>query len=348
MITAAPPLATTEPLESRESKSWPGPAPTVTVVVSSHGRARFLDGLIEALSAQRDVDAEVIIVDNGSTDETWQTLLRHCDKGTLRLKVLRLPFHDGPAVPRNTAASLARGSIIAFTDDDCLPTPVWLSELLARFDDDTVVVQGQTLPRPGEWEGPWGRSLAVTGPTGLYETANLAVRREALLEVGGFPRDRMLSGRPFGEDVVFGAAVARLGDFHFTLDALVHHRVLPGTYDDFLNERRRLVGFPLLLAQVPELRRLGYLGVFFGKRRAVTDLGITGVLAALVLCLALWSPVPLVAALAALPWARVAWRDAWQHPGRPRPFRTLQVMYADVLGFVALLRGSVRARKILI
>jgi hypothetical protein len=45
---------------------------------------------------------------------------------------------------------------------------------------------------------------------------------------------------------------------------------------------------------------------------------------------------------------RVAWREAWKHPGKPRPVRALQLMVADVIGFGALLSGSVRARRVLI
>ncbi|HVY10655.1 MAG TPA: glycosyltransferase family A protein [Mycobacteriales bacterium] len=343
---AAPAVAA--PLASAESAAWSRAVADVTVVVSSHNRVGFLGGLIDALAAQREVSAEVVIVDNGSTDGTWQLLVEACAATSLALNALRVEFHDGPAVPRNTAVSIARAPLIAFTDDDCLPTPTWLAELTAQFDADTVIVQGQTLPEPGGWAGPWGRSLKVTGPTGLYETANLGVRRDALLAVGGFPRDRLLSGRPFGEDVLLGAAVARTGGFRFTLDALVHHRVLPATYRDFIRERRRLAGFPQLLRHVPELRRLRFLHAFLGKRRAVTDLGLLGIAAGVVVSLALWNPLGLLALLAALPWLRVAWREAWKHPGKPRPVRALQLMVADVIGFGALLSGSVRARRVLI
>jgi hypothetical protein len=180
---AAPAVAA--PLASAESAAWSRAVADVTVVVSSHNRVGFLGGLIDALAAQREVSAEVVIVDNGSTDGTWQLLVEACAATSLALNALRVEFHDGPAVPRNTAVSIARAPLIAFTDDDCLPTPTWLAELTAQFDADTVIVQGQTLPEPGGWAGPWGRSLKVTGPTGLYETANLGVRRDALLAVGG-------------------------------------------------------------------------------------------------------------------------------------------------------------------
>lgn len=341
-MTAPAAIAVADVLDSATSPTWDeGPAPDATIIVSSHNRAQFLDGLVDALAAQRDVNADAIIVDNGSSDDTWQVLTSLCAATSLRLRVIRLEAHNSPAVPRNTAVSLARAPIVAFTDDDCLPTPQWLANLLAAFDDDTLIVQGRTSPLPGEWAGPWSRSLDVMGPTGLYETANLAVRRDAVVAAGGFPRERMLSGRPFGEDVVLGAAVARLGGFKFAWDALNHHRVLPGTYRQFVTERLRLVGFPELVRQVPELRSLRWGGVFLGRRRAATDLGIV----AMVVAAATVNPWPL---LGLLPWSASTWREARAFPGRPRPYRAAQLAVADVVGCYALVKGSVRARTALL
>lgn len=337
-------IALATPLDSRESASWTTAKPQATVVVSSHNRAGFLAGLIEKLTDQRGLDAEFIIVDNGSSDATWDVLTAQCDATTLAMKALRLPFQPGPGIPRNTAITMARTELIAITDDDCLPTPQWLEKLTAGLATN-LIVQGQTLPEPGGWGGPWGRTISIPGPTLLYETANLGVRREAFLRAGGFPKNLILTGRPFGEDVVLGAAVARLGGFEFLPEALVYHRVLPGTYRDFVWERRRLVGFPELLRRVPELEQHRYRRVFFGRRRAVTDLGIAGLVGAVVLGLVFQSPIPAVLALAALPWLKVAWHEAKDHPG-PRPMRALQVMVPDVLGAGALIVGSVRARRL--
>jgi hypothetical protein len=181
----------------------------------------------------------------------------------------------------------------------------------------------------------------------LYETANLAVRRSSFAAAGGFGARRLLSGRAFGEDVVLGAAIAATGRFRFAPDAVVHHRVMPGTYRDFVSERKRLAGFPQLLRLVPQLRSRAYLGVFLGKRRAITDLGIAGFLVAVVL-VALGQLAGLVALAAMLPWGLRLWREAFRYPGAPRPVRAMQLLVADVVGCVALITGSVRARRLLL
>jgi glycosyltransferase involved in cell wall biosynthesis len=340
-------MQTSTPLETAQSTSRKRRAPAVTVVVSSHSRAALLDGLLDALEAQDHQDFEVIVADNGSTDETWSVLTERCSRASMRLRALRLEFHDGPAVPRNTCVAQALGALIAFTDDDCLPAPGWLSAITAAFDDSTVIVQGRTSPEPGGWAGPWGRTLDVPGPTGLYETANLAARREAIVVAGGFGGKRLLSGRAFGVDVVLGSAIAQAGGFRFAPEALVHHRVMPGTYGDFVRERRRLSGFPQLLRLVPELRDRAFLHVFMGRRRAITDLGLAGVAAAAVSA-GLGEPLGLIALVALLPWLRRLWRESAAYPGLPRPIRSLQLMLADVIGFWALVSGSVRARRLLL
>jgi hypothetical protein len=336
------------PLETAQSASWPGPAATVAVVVSTHSRASLLSGLLEALEAQAGVDGEVVIADNGSTDDTWSVLTDRCSHTPLRLLALRLPFHDGPGVPRNTCVASCRAPVVAFTDDDCLPTPGWLAELLSGFDDDTVIVQGATSPERGGWAGPWGRSLSVPKASGLYETANLAVRRTSFARAGGFGAKRLLSGRAFGEDVVLGAAIAAVGGFRFAPDALVHHRVMPGTYADFLVERRRLHGFPMLLRQVPELRRHAFAGAFLSRRSATTDLALAGIATNIVVSTMTGSGWPGLFELAALPWALAGWREAGARPGRGRLLRAFQLWYADLVGAAALMIGSLRARRLLI
>lgn len=342
-----PQPAVATPLETRDSAAWPGPPAAVTVVVSSHGRAELLDGLLGALEAQDHDDFVVVVADNGSVDDTWSVLTRRCAVTSLRLRVLRLPFHDGPAVPRNTCVAQTGSELVAFTDDDCLPTPGWLSAITAAFEDTTALVQGRTVPEPGGWGGPWGRTLEVNAPTGLYETANLAARRAAILAAGGFPTERLLAGRAFGEDVVLGATIARDGGFRFAADALVHHRVMAGTYRDFLEERKRLVGFPLLMRRVPELRRRTFLGVFLSRRTAITDLGVAGVIIAIVF-LALRQPLGLIALAALLPWRWAVWRESAHRPGRSRLIRSDQLTVADLVGLAALVTGSLRARRILL
>lgn len=323
------------------SAGWDGGPPGWSVIVSTHGRAGYLRGMLDALERQTDGDFELVVADNGSPDDTWQVLTDRCRETRMRMCALRLDAHDGPAVPRNTAAGVARGQWLAFTDDDCLPTPGWIAALRASALAGTTVVQGRTTPEPGGWGGAWGRTLHVEGVSGLYETANLACPRAEFDAVGGFPAERLLSGRAFGEDVLVGARLARRGAVRAAPEALVHHRVLPGSYRQFLSERDRLAGFPTLVQHVPELRRRFPAGVFLSRRTLVVDVGVAGLLAGV----ALRRPA---AAAAALPWAAQTWRAAAHRPGQPRAVRAAQLAVGDLVGLAALVRGSVRARRLVL
>jgi hypothetical protein len=332
--------ATVPVLERCASAGWSTVA-DVAVVVSTHGRRGYLPGLLAGLDAQDHPGFQVLVVDNGSRDGTWEVLTGWLRSTSLPALGLRVGYCDSPAVPRNTAVAATAAAALAFTDDDCLPSPGWLAALTGALTSGVHVVQGQTVPETGGWGGPWGRSLTVTDLTGLYETANLACRTEDFRAVGGFASERLLTGRPFGEDVLLGAALARLGRAAFCADALVEHRVLPGGYRDFLRERHRLRGFPLLRKAVPELgdRALG--GIFLSTRTATADLGVAAVVASL----ASRRSWPL---LLALPWASATWRAAAHRPERPRVMRAAQLAVGDVVGLAGLVEGSCRARRLLL
>jgi glycosyltransferase involved in cell wall biosynthesis len=329
------------PLEQASSRTFGRPA-EVAVVVSTHARSDYLRGLLACLDAQDHGSFEVVICDNGSPDDTWRLLTGWLARTGVPALALRLPFSDGPAVPRNTAVLRTSAPLLAFTDDDCLPATSWLSSLSPGLDDPSVAVaQGRTRPESGAWAGPWGRSLTVLTVTGLCETANLACRRESFVQVGGFPARRLLSGRAFGEDVLLGAALARHGRVVRRDEALVEHRVLPGSYREFLRERHRLGGFPLLIRALPELRQNAFLGVFLGRRTAVVDVGLLGLVAAPLL--RRWWPVA-----AAAPWIRSCWSASAGRPGRLRAVRAAQIAVGDVVGLSGLVSGSVRARRLLL
>lgn len=338
-------LVVAVPVEEATSSTWGRPA-RVAVIVSTHGRSDLLAGLLSCLdrqdAAREGTGFEVVVVDNGSPDGTWPVLTGWAAATSVSARVLLVPFHDGPAVPRNTAVRHSAAPLLAFTDDDCLPGDHWVAALVDGLaDPEVAVLQGRTTPEAGAWAGPWGRSLQVEAVSGLFETANLGCRRTDFLNVGGFGAQRMLTGRAFGEDVVLGAALARHGRVGYCPDAHVEHRVLPGSYRDFLRERRRLEGFPQLVAAVPGLRDQLVAKVFLSRRTLIADVAVAGLLAAA----ASRRTPPLVAVA---PWLVHCWREARHRPGRPRPVRAAQLAVGDAVGLAGLVVGSARARRVVL
>ena len=102
----------------------------VSVVIPTYARPRQLRGCLEDLAQQTlDPDAfEVVVVDDGSPEGVGA--LAQAFAGRLHIRVFR-QVNAGPGAARNRGASEAAGALIAFTDDDCRPSPAWLETMLA-------------------------------------------------------------------------------------------------------------------------------------------------------------------------------------------------------------------------
>ena len=329
-----------------ESATWAEVARDVSVVVATHNRVTFLAGLVEALGAQT-TPVEVIVADDGSTDGTWPWLETFAATTTLPFLALRLSHTGGPSVPRNTAAAHARGRLLAVTDDDCLPEPEWVAGLVRALSRGAWIAQGATQP-VDTGHGPWDRSITVQRPTALYETCNLAFDRQRFQTLGGFPTFELLSdvARGFGEDVVLGARAAREGGFAWAGDAVVRHRWIKTSYRQHLDGVRRLAGFPWLVREVPEVAEQLSAGVFLSDRTMEYDAAVAAVVAALVTR----RPVLL---LGTAPWLRSRVRRArsrQQLAGAARPLVVglAQEAVADTVGLAALVRGSIRHRRLVL
>ncbi|MBA2496375.1 MAG: glycosyltransferase [Acidimicrobiia bacterium] len=340
--------------ETAVSESWTaGDDPSVSVVISTFNRAGYLRELVTALEAVIAPAGgfEVVIVDNGSGDATWSTLVELVET-RLALAVVRVATNRGPGGGRNVGLSLARGQFVAFTDDDCLPTPGWLEGVVARFADVAVdVVQGRVSPHPAQEAvmGPWDHTVAVGGPTPFFETSNVAYRRRALQRVGGFDEDdpltaRHAGGRAFGEDAVLGWRVVQTGGARaWADDAVVHHRCVPSTYLDLLRSYRWLEGMPGLAGRSGVVRESLYRRVFLNHQTAKVDLALLAVSAAVVLR----RPWPLAATA---PWVRMRWPEAVHRVRRRRraPAYLAARFVIEAYGASAFLRGSIRHRRIVL
>jgi glycosyltransferase involved in cell wall biosynthesis len=306
-------------------------APAVSVIVPARDAAETIGRMLAALASQDLVDPyEVIVVDDASSDGTVAVAGGFADS----VRVLRSEAR-GPGPARNTGAAASRGPVLAFTDADCVPDPGWLRAGLASI-READLVQGRVIPDPEAHLGPFDHAVWVTGESGLYETANLFVRRKLFEDVGGFEDFvRARIGKPLAEDVWLGWRARRAGArTGFSSDALVRHAVLPRGPGGYVAERLRLTYFPAIAKRIPELRRTLFFGHWFITRRsAAFDLAVGGLAAAAVKR----TPLPLVAAV---PYAVSIAR----YGRRWRSSRVAAVeVAADTAGFAALAWGSARS-----
>jgi glycosyltransferase involved in cell wall biosynthesis len=309
-----------------------GRRPAVTAAVVVKDRRELMSECLAALAQQDHDSFDVLVVDNGSTDGTFEMLRDQVASFAVPLTVLQVPGPLGLA--RHAAVEHAPAPVVAFTDSDCLPARGWLRALTAQMDDETDVVQGRTEPAE-EPDDSWPRTVRIRRWTDLYETCNIAYRRDRLLQAGGFPRELGLYA---AEDTTAGWRVRGLGGNHrFAPDALVHHAVTYPGIRWHLGFAKSFATFPALVAQFPEMRRdfLTY-KLFLRPRSASFDAAVLGLL--------LLASRRTIGALFLIPYLRhvlTAWR-ADQARGVARA-----VAYDAVAG-ASLLKGSVRSGSVVL
>jgi glycosyltransferase involved in cell wall biosynthesis len=98
-------------------------APLVSVIIPTYNRAALVQEALASVQAQTYRDYEIVVVDDGSTDDTREVLCANRE-----IRVLRHPHRRGVSAARNTGISAARGPWLAFLDSDDL----WLPDKLAR------------------------------------------------------------------------------------------------------------------------------------------------------------------------------------------------------------------------
>jgi len=202
-------------------------SPAVSVVVATHDRPARLERLLDALAAQ-DLGREayeVVVVDDASREPTTALLAQRERAGAVR--TLRTQEARGPAHARNLGWRAARGALVAFTDDDCVPARGWLTAgLAAHRRAPGAVVQGRTEPDPQDARqaGPFSRTVDIRARSPQLETCNVFYSRELLEALDGF--DERFGPTPGGEDVELGWRATEAGRaVVFAPAALVHHAV---------------------------------------------------------------------------------------------------------------------------
>lgn len=232
----------------------------VSVVVPTFRRPELLNKCLAALTTQ-DLDPtcyEILIVDDANSPETrkqvecWSERLREdagqmpgtsAEEDGLRelprghtIRYLPVIHSHGPAAARNLGWRAARGGIIAFTDDDCLPSPCWLKAGVSAFRDGVVGVCGKILVPlssiPTDYEHNAGR-LAYS----RFVTANCFYRRSALEAIGGFDERFAVAWR---EDTDLMFSLLESGaKLLYIPEALVVHPIRPVPWGISLRQQRK-------------------------------------------------------------------------------------------------------------
>jgi len=187
----------------------------VSVIATVLNEAKDIERLVASLAGQTLAPAEVIIVDGGSTDGTWERLQEAREKFAsliaIRDESCRLEHCDGPiARGRNVAISAASSAVVACADAGCAYRADWLENLTAdiRMGKADYAVGGSCLDPDDRtvWDiasAPFlGVKLSADVRTKSCTARSMAFRKELWGRVGGFPETLF-----FGEDTVFDQKV---------------------------------------------------------------------------------------------------------------------------------------------
>lgn len=230
------------------------PDPLVSVVLPVFNGAETLGRALRALAASRFRDFELIVVDDGSTDESARVAERFRPH-----RLLRLSTNQGHTAARNHGVSVARGRVLFFTDADVCVEPDTLGRVAGWFEDPAMeCLVGAYTPRqphPGPataYKNAWiHHTYARSSPEiDWFFTAVGAVRRAAFERVGGFtPHLRRKGG---GGDVEFGRRLRAAGvPIHLDASLQVTHLRRFTTASLLANDYHRAAGWTRMMLESP-------------------------------------------------------------------------------------------------
>ncbi|MBM3281767.1 MAG: glycosyltransferase [Candidatus Diapherotrites archaeon] len=196
----------------------------VSVIIPAYNAAKTLQSCLDALMLQTRIPDEIIVVDDGSVDETKGVAESYSLVTVISQK------NQGPARARNVGASRAKGTIIVFLDSDCVPEKNWLDEMIKPFTDEKVIgVQGAYRTKQTslvarfdqldiEYRYERMKRATTLDWIGSYSAA---YRKKIFIEEGGFDES---FPKASGEDAELSYRMAKKGHrLIFAPQAVVFH-----------------------------------------------------------------------------------------------------------------------------
>ncbi len=201
----------------------------ISVVIPTYHRndllAQCLDCLAPKIQTLPADHYEVIVTDDGSQTTAEEMIREHYPWA----KWVAGP-RKGAAANRNNGAKYARGEFIAFTDDDCLPSPSWLSEFASAITPNIDVYEGKVTCQAGIHSPLEVAPINLTG--GALWSCNMMIRTRIFQEIGGFNENYPFA---FKEDEDLRERLKKAGfTFPFIERAIVDHP-----------PKKRMLGFRL-------------------------------------------------------------------------------------------------------
>jgi glycosyltransferase involved in cell wall biosynthesis len=223
-------------------------APYFSIVIPTIRGPEYVGRIFQRLNAQSCHDFEVVLVDTSGGDHE----LAYQQMACFPLKYLSRD-HYGPGKARNEGIRHCRGSVVAFTDDDCLPDANWLANAQRYLEDEANIgLEGYIATDETKLNDTAYRTITNKNFEGMgFMTANLFIRKAVLKKIGGF--DNRFE-RAFREDTDLAWRALSYGNIPYGKDVVVYHpphkREILGESSD---ERDKMFAYDaLLFAKHPE------------------------------------------------------------------------------------------------
>jgi GT2 family glycosyltransferase len=216
------------------------------IIPTFNGASRIGDCLDALLKQTAGRDVEILVVNDGSIDNSAGIVGGYSEVRLINQR------NAGPAAARNRGAMEARGKLLLFTDDDCVPMPGWLDAMIAPFDDPEVVgAKGVYRTRQKrlaarfvqtEYEERY-RLMADLDCIDFIDTYSAAFRRDRFLEMAGYDTSFPVA---CAEDIELSYRMSAQGwKMKFVPAAIVYH-THPDTLPRYLQKKYKFAFWRVL------------------------------------------------------------------------------------------------------
>ena len=255
--------------------------PLISVIIPNYNHGRYLAEAIDSVLAQSYQPLEVIVVDNCSTDESWDVICRYKTRAVTGIRF----NNDGViAAGRNHALARAQGAFVAFLDADDTWRPDKLERQMPHFEDDAVVLvaAGSTFIGDTAYGRPAQSSVTDVVDVSAdaiirvnpIATSSVVARTAAIRDLGGFDEDRAFR---FIEDWELWLRLSRRGRLRILAEPLIQYRLDATKVRDMRDVAIRKLRVIDKHATMPDIRagtiRLARGNVCIDIGRACVDVG---------------------------------------------------------------------------
>ena len=196
----------------------------VSIIIPTYNCATYIQPALDSVCSQTHENIELILVDDCSTDNTYELLKLFCENHPTKTKLIQLPKNSGPSVARNVGLMNASGDYIAFLDSDDEWHPDKTALQLAQFKSDNRIVMSSTSCRLKtddtdeiinlEKEGRIREGWKVLFYKNIVHTSCAMIRKDVML--GEFFRTDLA----VSEDREFWLRIVRKGDIGYLASPL--------------------------------------------------------------------------------------------------------------------------------